>query len=104
MVVVELKYHRDKVEWWTLRSGGIPKEVAGGVFRNGEGGGKFSIGDIAGKTEVYMEASAPLKVFCENIRMTGKTGYPGNKTGKERVVEFGNIIGKTTVYTKFGHM
>ena len=53
----------DEVEWRTLRSCGIAKEVDGGGIRNGEGGGKFWTGDRVLKTEVEMEASASIKAF-----------------------------------------
>ena len=51
-----------------------------------------------------MEASAHLKIFCENIYVTRKTGSLSNKTVTERTREFGGRLGGTIVSPKFGHM
>ena len=51
-----------------------------------------------------MEASDRLKVFCGNSWVMGKDGYLGNKTGTERVGEFGDILGETSAYPNFGHL
>ena len=58
---------------------GIPKQVSGGGIRNGEGGGKFLTGDLV-KTEVDMEVSAHLEMFCGKIWVMGKVGYLENNS------------------------
>ena len=78
--------------------------MAGGGIRNDKGGGNFLTGDLIEKTEVKMESSYLIKVFCGNILVTGKEGSLGNKGGKERVVEFVYILGETIVYPNFGYL
>ena len=51
-----------------------------------------------------MEVSFRIKVFCRKIWVTGKVGSLVNKTGTARVGEFGDILGYTSVYTKFLHL
>ena len=60
--------------------------MAGSGISNGEVGGKFSTGDIFGKTEVDMEASACINIFCRNSRVVGKAGSIGNNIDMEKML------------------
>ena len=51
-----------------------------------------------------MEAISWLKLFYGNIWVTKEAGSLVNKTGMARVGDFCDIIGKTSVYPKFGHL
>ena len=55
------------MKWWKLQYFGIVKEVSGGGIKNGEGRGKFSTGGIVEESELKMEVSDRIKVFCGNI-------------------------------------
>ena len=77
---------------------GISKEVDGGSTINCKGRGKCLAGDIVEKYELKMKKSAQIKIFCRNIWVVGKVGSLGNNTSTSRVVQFGDIIGKTIIY------
>ena len=85
MVTSEIDEGLDELEWGTLLSCGISKEVTGVSIINDERRGKFTTVDIDEKTEVNMEASVRIKDFCGKIWVTGKAGSFDNKKGKERV-------------------
>ena len=42
-------------------------------------------------------------MFYGNIWLTGKVGFLGNNIDREKVGDFGDILGDTSVYTRFGH-
>ena len=60
------------MEWWKLQHFGMFKEVSGGGIKNGEGRGKFSTGGIVEESELKMEVSDRIKVFCGENSVTGK--------------------------------
>ena len=53
----ELNEGLDYLEWPALRSGGIAKEVAGGIINNGESRNMFLAGDHVEEYEVNIKVS-----------------------------------------------
>ena len=58
IVAGELNTGLDELEWWTLISGGILKEVASGGTNNSDGWGNFLAWDRVEETEFNMKVSA----------------------------------------------
>ena len=67
MVTGELDEVLYYLEWDTLRTYRIEKEVAGGGIINGDKWFKFSTGDLVKKTKVKIEVSSWLMVFFGKI-------------------------------------
>ena len=104
MVAGELDGGTGELEWQMLKYCGLAKQVAGGGANNGEDGGKLLAGYLVEEAEVKMEASDRINFFCGKNWVTEQARYLGNKTGMERVGEFGKRLGQISVYTKFGNL
>ena len=77
--------------------------MSGGSIRNVDSGGKFTTVYLV-ETEVNMEVSDRIKVFCRKKCVMGKAGSLGSMASTEKVGEFRDRLGDTNVYPKFFHL
>ena len=99
MVTGEIDEGIDELEWETLCSCGISKEVTVGGIRNVNIRGKSTTIYIVENTEVMIEASTHLRELCGNIQVTGKAGSLGNNIGTKRVGSFGDNVSCSLILT-----